>query len=56
MDIPAHNTINPTQCPESPLWPAVEHEHGLCSKDAMHEGAEDCYLQCLPTLEGGLGD
>ena len=27
---------NPAQCPESPLWSAVEHEHGLCPKDAIH--------------------
>ena len=23
MDIPAHNTINPARCPESPLWSAA---------------------------------
>ena len=45
MDIPAHNTINPAHnVLKSPLWPTVEHEYGLCQKDAIHQGAEDCYL------------
>ena len=35
LDLPAHNTIDAAQCLASS---AVEHEHGLCPKDAIHQG------------------
>ena len=35
---------------KSMLWPAVEQEHGLCSKSVIPWGAEDSSLHCVPTL------
>ena len=48
MDIPIHNTIDPTQCLESPLWQAVEHGYGLCPKDAGKKGVRTATCNACP--------
>ena len=50
MHIPAHNTINHVQFLECPLWPAVEHEPGICPNYAIHQGTANSYLKCVPKL------
>ena len=46
--MPAKNTTNPVQCVESRLLSAAKHGHGLCLKDAIHQGNEDSYLNVSP--------